>query len=115
MRTGKLRHRFQIQAATETRAADGDVIRTWATAATRWGGIRPLRGVELFEAQQVQAREYFEVRLRYYDGLTTHHRLREMAGNGTTVRRLLHIEAIADTDDVKREHVLTCTQAPDEE
>jgi SPP1 family predicted phage head-tail adaptor len=74
-RSGKLRRRIEIQEATETRDSHGGVIRSWSTVDTRWGSVEPLRGRELFEAQQVAPRVSVRVRMRHYPGLTTAHRL----------------------------------------
>ena len=72
---GDLRHRVQIQFATETRDAMGGVTRTWATVATRWAQIRPLSGNERVTAMQVSELVTHRVILRYYSGLTTSHRV----------------------------------------
>lgn len=74
-RAGRYRQRVQIQAPTETRGTSGKVTRSWSTLATVWAQVEPLRGVELFEAQKVNARITHVVRMRPYAGLTARHRL----------------------------------------
>jgi SPP1 family predicted phage head-tail adaptor len=92
MNAGQLRHRVAIQTKTETRSARGGVVESWATAATRWGSIEPLRMREVFEAQQVDARLSHRVILRHYAGLTTQHRL-------THAGRTFHIHAVRNLDE----------------
>ncbi len=76
MRAGRLRHRVQIQERVETtRDEHGGISPTWSTIATVSASVEPLRGRELFEAQQVQERTTIRVRMRHYPGLTTKHRL----------------------------------------
>lgn len=75
MNAGRLHHQLTIQAATETRDAHGQAVRTWAAVATVWGRVEPLRGRELFQAQQAEARVDTRITIRRYAGLTSHHRI----------------------------------------
>ena len=75
MNAGRLRDKLSIQASTETRDAHGQGILTWATIATVWGRIEPLRGRELFQAQQVESRVDTRITIRRYAGLTANHRI----------------------------------------
>lgn len=71
MRAGTLRHRIVIESLTETpRNSFGAPARTWTTFATRWARVRPLRGKELFEAQQVYPSVDHAITLRHLDGVT---------------------------------------------
>jgi SPP1 family predicted phage head-tail adaptor len=103
MRAGRLRHRVQIQAATDTRASDGSLTRTWATVATRWASVEPLNGRELYYAQQVQPLVSVQVTMRYYDGLTPAHRLYWDS-------RAFEIASVTSTNERGREHVVMCTE-----
>lgn len=67
---GRLRHVLEIQTCTEAANAAGELVPTWATAATRRAEIEPLAGRELWIAQQAQASVTHRVTLRYYAGLT---------------------------------------------
>lgn len=69
MQAGKLRHRISIQELTKAIQDDGSVTRTWPVVATVSASVRPLRGTELFEAQQLKATGDHKVRLRHYAGL----------------------------------------------
>lgn len=70
IRAGALRKRIVIQSATETRDAVNDVLTTWATFGSRWARMRPLRGRELFEAQQLTASVDTEFSCRFLAGVT---------------------------------------------
>ena len=103
MQAGKLRHHLEIQSETETRDAHGGVDREWGTIATRWASVAPLRGRELWEAQQVQSRVNIRVRMRPYDGLTTSHRLLFGA-------RILNIESVLNLNERDREMEVLCIE-----
>ena len=75
MRAGALRHRLQIQPPTDTRDAFGGNTRTYTTTDTVWGSVEPLSGLELTEAQKVNARATVRIRIRAYPGLTLRHRI----------------------------------------
>lgn len=87
---GQLRHRVQIQAATETNTA-GEVSEAWRTVARWWAKIEQGAGREFFRAKQVNADMTHLVTMRRYPNLTPRHRLLW----GT---RTLHIDAIAEDE-----------------
>ena len=62
--SGEFDRRIQIEVATETRDAAGDVTVTWSTAFKRWSMRIDSRGREFFGAQQVvrDADTAFEIR-----------------------------------------------------
>jgi SPP1 family predicted phage head-tail adaptor len=68
MRSGNLRHRIAIQTDTETLDADGGVVHSWATAATRWGSIKPVSGDEKIDGQRFIATTTHLIKIRYYSG-----------------------------------------------
>lgn len=103
MQAGKLRHQVDIQEGTEARDALGGVARTWSTVAIVWAAVEPLRGRELYEAQQVNAQLSHRVTLRYLGTLTTHHRL---VHDG----RVLNIAAVLDRDERHRTVELMATE-----
>jgi SPP1 family predicted phage head-tail adaptor len=76
MRAGRLKKLIAIQAATETKGATGQTVKTWATIATVRAAIEPIRGDERIAAQGVQARLTHKVILRHsaYPTLTSAHR-----------------------------------------
>lgn len=65
MAIGRLRHRLQLQAATETRNSYGEAILTYATYKTAWGMLTPLKGRELEVAHQVNAEVDYKAEIRH--------------------------------------------------
>ena len=65
MRAGKLRHRVTVQGMSTTQHAYGEEVVTWATVATVWAAVEPLRGRELNEMAQEQAERTTRIRMRY--------------------------------------------------
>lgn len=98
MRAGPLRDRIEIQAPTSTRDAGGALVVTYATEATRWGRVEPLSSRERLIAAQSQTRTTLRIYLRFYDGLTTRHRLKKGS-------RTFGIVGVTQPDDRKRETV----------
>ena len=102
---GVLRHRIAVQTEANARDENGGVVKSWNTAATRWGRIRPLSGRELTAAQQVDSRVTHEITLRFYDGLSPLFRLSHDSRiyNIVSVRnidqrdKLMFIRAVEDT------------------
>lgn len=106
MRTGRLRHRVEIQSLSTTQDGYGEAVETWATVATVWGEMIPsLRATrEAFAAvsEQRSARLSMECRLRYRDGLSP---------GGTRLRwngAVYEVEAVMDPDGRRRELLLLC-------
>ncbi len=71
----KMRHRVDIQSLTETTDDQGGFTKAWATDATVWAEIVPMKGYERFQAQQTQTPLTHKVTMRYRTGVTTAHRL----------------------------------------
>lgn len=114
MEPGKLRHRVQIQSATESRNSHGDVTRTWSTDSTVWASIGPLSGRELLFAQQVESRPTVRIRMRYISGLTASKRLRHIqteTDESTTVLGTYNIQSIQNLNERNHEIVCMCVEA----
>ena len=77
IRAGDLEHRIEIWAPREpdTQNPYGEEAGTFTLAATRWGSITFLTGRELAFAAQQQSEATHKVVLRFFEGLTTRHRL----------------------------------------
>jgi SPP1 family predicted phage head-tail adaptor len=54
IRIGDFRHRVDIQYPTLTPNSIGERVRAWATKATVWARVEPIRGRERMDAMQVQ-------------------------------------------------------------
>jgi len=75
MRSGRLRHRLQIQTRdNDTRNAYGESVPGWSTVTTVWGSIEPLSGKEWLAQQELQSEISVRIVIRYYAGIdaTTH-------------------------------------------
>lgn len=103
MRAGRLRHRVALQSATETRDAHGQPVKTWATNATVWGGVEPVRGKEAESANQIAAELIIRVVIRYRSDVTTDWRV-------VFESRNLEIKAIIDPDLRHKELQLMCRE-----
>ncbi len=75
MRRGELKHRVQIQVASDVPNDHGGFTRTWNTIDTVSATVEPLSGTELVEARQVDARASVRITMRHYPGLTAKHRI----------------------------------------
>jgi len=75
MRAGRLRHRVELHSATTTRNSYGEAVDTWASYASVWAGIEPLRSDEITNAQQVQAEITHKVIIRYNSSVAETHRV----------------------------------------
>lgn len=76
MAAGKLRHRLVFEQATITRDAMNESVKTWATFATLWGNVQPLRGREFFAAQAANSEVTAKIETRYKAGILATMRIR---------------------------------------
>jgi SPP1 family predicted phage head-tail adaptor len=105
MRAGALRHRVDIQQATEgTPDATGETLKTWSDWATdEPAEILPQQGREWYAAAQLHGELTHLVRIRYRADVDSTMRLKL----GT---RYLHIMAITNPKERNRELLLTCKE-----
>lgn len=78
MRAGRLRHRGTIEHLVEgspQKSASGESLAEWTTLATVWMSIDPLRGRELFAAQEHHSETTVRIRIRYRDDVTAQMRV----------------------------------------
>lgn len=61
----KLRHRVELQSKTEARDAVGGFSHTWATEATVYASIEPVRAADTQEAQQIEHRVTHTIWIRH--------------------------------------------------
>ena len=55
MSIGEKRHRVTFETATITQDAYGEPDQTWTALCTSWALVQPMKGAELFSANQVQS------------------------------------------------------------
>lgn len=103
MQSGPMRDRVTLQVNTPTKDALGGLVDSWGIVDTRWSNVKPMTGKEYFSAERVQSEVTHEIRMRYYSGLTTAHRIKF----GT---RIFNILSILSPDEQGREHLLMCKE-----
>jgi SPP1 family predicted phage head-tail adaptor len=103
MRAGTMNRRVVVQRATETQGTTGELATTWVDVATVWASITPMKGDELYRAQQVNARLSHRVSMRFRDGVTPKMRLSYGA-------RLLQIEECINIREEGVELQLLCSE-----
>lgn len=106
MRTGRLRHRVEIQQLSTTQDGFGEAVETWTPVAKVWAEMIPsLRATrEAFAAtsEQRSARLSMECRMRYLDGLSPRETRLRWRGSE------FEVEAVMDPDGRRRELLLLC-------
>lgn len=67
MRAGALRHKIMIQAKSTAAGRDsfGGQVVAWTSNRGVWAEVKPIRGSQYFEAQQVQSAVTHKIRIRY--------------------------------------------------
>ena len=90
---GSRRHRLAIQANTPTRDAVGGQTDAYATYATVWGSLRPMRGLELVNAQQNYEEVTMKAVIRYRSDIVPSDRI-------VFETRTLEIVGIIDYDEI---------------
>jgi len=109
MRSGTLRERVTIQAATVSQDAYGEPIATWANLATNptvWASVGSRAGGERFISggEQIMANVSHTVRLRYRTDVTVKMRLQWRTS------RYLYVENVVDPDGRKADLILMCSE-----
>lgn len=108
-RIGKLRQRGRLQRRTGVRDAEGGLSPEWATFATVWCNVVPVRGEERLQEQRTTALIEHQVECLYLHGVHPSDRLVLRNPNGTD--RVLSISAVMNKQERTRRLVLTCTEA----
>lgn len=105
VRAGRLRTRVTVEAVTQTVAANGETVDSWATFAVRWAGVEPVdtSGRQYGQAAAIQADVTHRVEMRYLAGVTPKHRIKI----GT---RVLEIASVANVEERERMTVLMCKE-----
>lgn len=93
-KTGSLRHRLTLQSNTPTVDSVGGQVDSYATYATVWGSLRPMRGKELINAQQIFAEVDHKAVIRYNATIAPTNRV-------LFDSRIFEVLAILDWDEMK--------------
>ncbi len=99
MRAGLMRQRIELQNCAETQNEHGGLVQTWATVENRWAEIKPLAAREAFTAAQVKSDATHRIRMRYYDGLTSHWRIKHGS-------KIYNLSSVLNPDGLQIEHEL---------
>ena len=102
MRIGALRHRVLIQQLLEgspSQNAGGESSEDWSDVATVYAAVEPLRGREVFAAQQISSEITGTIRIRYRSGVNSKMRCVFQSRN-------YDIFAVVDRDERNREMLL---------
>jgi SPP1 family predicted phage head-tail adaptor len=79
MKSGKLRHRVEIQAPATTENAKGETVKSWQTVDVVWASVEPVpsnrRFSEAFVALQVVAHITHTITMRFWP-ITPAHRIK---------------------------------------
>jgi SPP1 family predicted phage head-tail adaptor len=106
MQAGRLRHQVELQArvaGSPQRTNSGAPDEAWATQATLWAAIEPLRGKEFMESQAVNSAVTVRIRVRYRPNVDATMRIL----HGSTV---YSIEAVINPNTKNEELQLMCSQ-----
>lgn len=81
MRAGRLRHQITIQKQSTARDSYGEIGGSWTSGLNTWAEIKPLKGAEYFEAQQIQSGVTHQIIMRYQTmaastAISTKHRIK---------------------------------------
>jgi len=69
VQAGKLRHVIDIQKFTTSKDSYGEDIKTWASYHKTHAEVRPLRGKEYFDTQQIVPEVDNKIKIRYRSGI----------------------------------------------
>lgn len=108
VRAGELRHRWKIETLTNETQDDGSAPDVWTEVDEVWVSVKPLRGRELVEAQQLKATADHKVGLRHYAGL----RPQVYRFTKDNQARILNIVHVANLDERDVAHECLCREEP---
>jgi SPP1 family predicted phage head-tail adaptor len=101
---GKLRHRIEIQRATDTQGATfGNAKRTYTTFARVWAAVEPASGSEKFISDQMQAGVTHVVTIRHLAGVTSKMQVIHK-------ERTLQVVSVVNVEERDRKMLLMCEE-----
>ncbi|WP_069649642.1 phage head closure protein [Caloranaerobacter ferrireducens] len=101
MNVGLLRDRVTIQNYVRIPDGYGGYTETWQDVATVWANIKPLRGREFFQAQQIQSEVTHKITIRYTDAVNITSRIKYK-------NKTFEIKSIIDIDNRHRFLEIMC-------
>ena len=103
MKAGLLRHRIKIEVGAETQNSFNEEVLDWSTFATRSASVSPLKGRELFDAQQRYSEVTHKIVMRYLAGVLPKMRV-------SFDSRFFDINAVLNIDERGIELHLLCSE-----
>lgn len=103
MNIGDLNRRVEVLQFIDERDDMGGVVGSWRTVGRVWANIKPSRGTEYFQNQQVNAETNTTITVRFYAGVTVEHRIRYR-------EKLYEIIGVADEKTVHKWTVINCKE-----
>lgn len=103
MEIGKLRHRVEIQRKEVQTDELLQQTEVWATYATVWASVRPIKGREYIAVKQVNAEISVVITMRYVSGITPE--MRVLFGS-----RVFEIVSVINVDERNRVLELMCKE-----
>lgn len=114
MRSGRLRHRLELQQEGDNSPARdeyGAPLRGWSTTATVWGAIEPLTGREFFAQQQRQDESTVRIVIRHYSGIDPTWRIRHVDySTSPGTERIYNITDVQNENTRNRMMILMCRE-----
>jgi len=103
MRSGRLRHRLQVQSLTEEQDVYGQPIKSWSAFKTVWGSIEHVKGSEIHIANQYKAEVTTKIRIRNLEGIQAKMRILHSG-------KIYNIEFINPVHEIRNEMELMCSE-----
>jgi len=101
---GELRHRIELQSASESADSYGQDVRTWTTYGTVWAMVEMSPGTEIQLGLSQQALAPYRVTIRYRGDVRPSHRI--VHGS-----RILEAVSVSDPTGYGTHEVITCVES----
>jgi len=105
MRAGKHRHRITFQQKKTTKNTRGEKVISWVDYVNVWASIKPIRGKEIWHANQIKATTSHEIEIRYLHGQTFTSDMRIIYGS-----RIFQIDGFVNIEERNIKYIFLCTE-----
>ncbi len=106
MRSGRLRHRAELQSQQETQDGSGGVTMDWVKERDIWCRIEPVSVVQQMESMRRNSPIDHEITARWNDDITTQKRIVHKG-------REFRIQGVTNPDGLEREaHIIAASGVP---
>lgn len=108
MRAGGMRDRLELQEPVSSIDSFGQEVDDWATIATFWARVRPIKGQELLSVRQQQAQLTHVVTFRFQGSNVRP--LPTMRFRNSRSGRILHIESVVNVNERNAMYECQCVE-----